>query len=201
MNNSKKLKFSEAELWTEYLENFDYYTEKFLSWDTEQTVENFTSIKEDVDNELFRRARHRATYIEFEQWISNKPNVSMERGFEMFFNEEGYLRDDREVVLEAASRNSNLLKYCPERFCDDPEVLLVSVVNDWHGSFSALSYMNSSSFPFIPENVAEGNCYDYESIPVIRMLKEIVLALYEKKNLEASIPKEAHAPSKKSFKV
>lgn len=179
MNSNKKLRFSEEELWSEYLENFDYYTENFLSCDTHQSEENFTSIKEDVDNELFRRARNRATYIEFDQWFSNKPNVSMERGFEMFFNEEGYLRDHREVVLEAASRNSSLLKYCPERFWDDPEVLLVSVVNNWNGSFSALNFMNRTSFPFIPDNVAEGNCYDYESIPILRMLKDIVLAKKE----------------------
>lgn len=169
-----KSSYTEEELWSEYSSNATYYSNRHFAWRTPTPDRSFfESIKDDIVGNLRFRAAKYELYSEFADYLSNKPQLMFEEACALFLDEDGYLPNSRTVVLDAAARNLNLLKYCDARFCNDPEVLLVAAVND--SISGALCYLDNN-YGFIPENVAHGGCYDYETIEPLRKLKALVEA-------------------------
>ncbi|HDR9188599.1 TPA: hypothetical protein QDB51_002674 [Burkholderia vietnamiensis] len=125
-----------------------------------------------------------------EQYIPDLDFVAYnsDRGSE-FFNEEGllvFMHNNKETVIKAASMNTGLLTWMPQRFMVNPEVLLVAAINNRHGLYCLSSYFDIDSFPFVHEDIWDGNCTSEDQKPVIQQLIKVVefekpiFDLYEK---------------------
>lgn len=120
-----------------------------------------------------------------------------------FFDEDWFMIDDKEVVLEVARRSCGSLKWMPRRFMDDLDVFLVAAVN--HGVFSALYYFELEEVrEYLEEKYEHHDFTEREEaeamIDVLNRFSNKQI-FDEKENLEISIKKKSTITKAKKVKI
>lgn len=126
-----------------------------------------------VNQELNRIQSFKTNYPTLIEYLNENFRPDLDGALddtEELFTEKGYLKNKKECILKAATINPALLKWMPEKFRSDSEVLLAAVLNDRHSFMGMDCYFNPSAFPYVTENMWNGNCYDYDYLPAIEKL-------------------------------
>jgi hypothetical protein len=86
------------------------------------------------------------------------------------------LKDNKDLVIKAAATCHALLKWIPERFRSDPEVLLAAYFSNGNSFMCLDAFMSSASFPFVTQEMWDGNCYEHQQQHALEQLIAIVEA-------------------------
>ena len=175
MKKLSEYNFTEEEIITYYQRNKEPINNRFDCLPHEDLLCDPTyheDIALFIKHELRRISDFKENYPRLTMYLREDFCISEED----FFDEDGYFKDDRAVVLRAACTRHGLLKWLPNRFRSDPEVLLAAYFNNNYCFMGLNSYMNAESFPFIEEDHWDGNCCDHEQQPALEKLIAIVEA-------------------------